>query len=399
MVFWILLLYVSGFPYFNLVSFTETFNCWLFPDGKWLMVIPLSVACLSAPAAGWMADAKFGNYRVFKSGVTFLFLFSALYCLSLVLEALFWKSNKIFLWIRFGLSSSLVPVGGCTCIVTALPLGLDQMPDASASNITCLIAWFAFSLYTGSWLADANSFLKDNCLDETLKLKYFTISTFFSTFCISIILFTNFFSPKWLIIEPKLPGSLKTIYQVLKFAAKHKAPVYRSAFTYWEENIPSRMDLGKSKYGGPFTTEQVEDVKTVLRLLAISLPLCFLFFTLKLPISTPMYTKAFPDFNLCLTNVIFFFSYNRYWCAILAIPAYEYAVYPFIRNRLPTILKRIGTVSLLMTLISFICFVIKLAHFLSRSEEIASGWITDIVYDLTYGELCLIKIGQSSQKI
>ena len=159
-VFWILLLYVSGFPYFNLVSFTETFNCWLFPDGKWLMVIPLSVACLSAPAAGWMADAKFGNYRVFKSGVTFLFLFSALYCLSLVLEALFWKSNKIFLWIRFGLSSSLLPVGGCTCIVTALPLGLDQMPDASASNITCLIAWFAFSLYTGSWLADANSFLK-----------------------------------------------------------------------------------------------------------------------------------------------------------------------------------------------------------------------------------------------
>ena len=29
-------------------------------------------------------------------------------------------------------------------------------------------------------------------------------------------------------------------------------------------------DFGKSKYGGPFTTEQVEDVKTFLRLLVIT---------------------------------------------------------------------------------------------------------------------------------
>ena len=78
---------------------------------------------------------------------------------------------------------------------------------------------------------------------------------------------------KWLIIEPKSSRSLKAIYYVLKFAAKHKAPINRSAFTYWEEDIPSRIHLGKSKYGGPFTTEQVEDVKTVLCLLVISIPL------------------------------------------------------------------------------------------------------------------------------
>ncbi len=38
----------------------------------------------------------------------------------------------------------------------------------------------------------------------------------------------------------------------------------RSAFTYWEENIPSRLDLGKSRFGGPFTTEQVEDVRLLV---------------------------------------------------------------------------------------------------------------------------------------
>ena len=43
---------------------------------------------------------------------------------------------------------------------------------------------------------------------------------------------------------------------------KHKYPVQRSAFTYCENEQPTRLDYGKSKYGGPFTTEQVDDVKT-----------------------------------------------------------------------------------------------------------------------------------------
>ena len=86
---------------------------------------------------------------------------------------------------------------------------------------------------------------------------------------------SNNFQPKWLIIEPKSSQPLKTIYQVLKFAAKHKAPLNRSALTYWEENIPSRIDLGKSKYGGPFTTEQVEDVKTVLCIMVVNVSFSF----------------------------------------------------------------------------------------------------------------------------
>ena len=63
------------------------------------------------------------------------------------------------------------------------------------------------------------------------------------------------------------------IYHVLKFAKEHKCPIQCSAFTYWENEIPSRIDLGKSKYGGPFTTEEVEDVRTFLRLFKLLLSL------------------------------------------------------------------------------------------------------------------------------
>ena len=42
-----------------------------------------------------------------------------------------------------------------------------------------------------------------------------------------------------------------------------------SAFTYCEDELPSRMDLGKEKYGGPFTTEPVEDVKAFYGILRV----------------------------------------------------------------------------------------------------------------------------------
>ena len=63
----------------------------------------------------------------------------------------------------------------------------------------------------------------------------------------------------------------KNIYKVLKYSWKHKVPEHRSAFTYWEEDIPRRIDLGKNKYGGPFTNEEVEDTKTFLRIIPLLL--------------------------------------------------------------------------------------------------------------------------------
>ena len=42
----------------------------------------------------------------------------------------------------------------------------------------------------------------------------------------------------------------KTVYVVIKHALKHKSPRLRSAFTYTgEEELPSRIDFSKDKYG------------------------------------------------------------------------------------------------------------------------------------------------------
>ena len=60
---------------------------------------------------------------------------------------------------------------------------------------------------------------------------------------------------------------------MLRFAWNHKYPLHHSAFTFCEENTPSSIDFDKERCGGPFTPEEVEDVKTFLRLLLLLLSL------------------------------------------------------------------------------------------------------------------------------
>ena len=62
----------------------------------------------------------------------------------------------------------------------------------------------------------------------------------------------------------------RLVYRVLNFAKAHTNPINHGAFTYnSEDEHPSRLDLGKQKYGGPFTTEQVENVKAFLGILIV----------------------------------------------------------------------------------------------------------------------------------
>ena len=73
----------------------------------------------------------------------------------------------------------------------------------------------------------------------------------------------------WLMTKPLLSNPIKHIAKVLNYARKHKYSEQHSALTYWEDNHPSRIDLGKDKYGGPFIVEEMEDVRTILRLIPI----------------------------------------------------------------------------------------------------------------------------------
>ena len=50
----------------------------------WVYVFLLILSLLVGPLAGWLADAKFGNYKVVRFGVWLLFLATVLNCFYLL---------------------------------------------------------------------------------------------------------------------------------------------------------------------------------------------------------------------------------------------------------------------------------------------------------------------------
>ena len=349
--------------------------------------IPIVALLVSTPLSGWLADAKFGNYKVFRFGAVLLFISMVLNCLFLTIEASVSEASNVLKLINMCLTRNVFIVSICACFVTALPLGLDQMPDASTSSITSYISWFVCAIFVAELVGTTLHHRLLRCFngaDYTLELALLL------AICMGVVLSSIFLAnPKWLIIEPKSPQSFKTIYQVLKFAAKHKAPLNRSAFTYWEDGIPSRIDLGKSKYGGPFTTEQVENVKTILRLLTITLPFSLILFSFFFAgqIFDLIEPKTLPGLTSCETHLIYKYSTHYSGYGLFGTVVYEFLVYPTIGNRIPSTLKRIDFVSLIMTLVSLVCFALKLAQVLSYSSENTTNWIILVIANLATGIL------------
>ena len=294
--------------------------------------------------AGWLADVYFGRYKVMKVSIWVMWLGSV--GGTLLLMILLLSPHNILKYVSVVVAYIGTAIGSSGMMVNAIPFGTDQMLGASSEEISAFIHWFVWAMYTGigSGYFVVNGLHCTGMGDDQASLVFMLFAVAVS----SITLCLDFLCQNWLVIEPVSQNPLKSIYSVLKYAATHKHPTRRSALTYWEEDIPSRIDLGKSKYGGPFTTEQVEDVKTFFRLLVVSVAISFFIYPLSLCNSSlSMFASHFQQQTIlsrtkdCF-NVILDFETTATVTVILGIPLYELAIYPLARNWIPSTLKRVG---------------------------------------------------------
>ena len=147
----------------------------------------------------------------------------------------------------------------------AIQFGVDQLQFDSNEELSKFVHWYFWTVYVIQYTITS---FKVIAADENLALQSIFAFTCTFTALIIVICFKCF---KKLMIEPLSHiNPIKLIFRVVNYAIKHKQPVRRSAFTYGE-GPPSRLDLGKERYGGPFTTEQVEDVKSFWRILSLLL--------------------------------------------------------------------------------------------------------------------------------
>ena len=168
----------------------------------------------------------------------------------------------------------------------AIQFGLDQLLEAPTPKLIAFIHWYYWAQNVGSlvfFYVVASGFFIVDVTDEKINgtisqfldgnVENTIVACFLIAMSVAVTaVFTKFCSTKkHFYIQKAGLNPFKNIYKILKYSWKHKVPERRSAFTYWEEDIPRRIDLGKNKYGGPFTNEEVEDTKTFLRILPLLL--------------------------------------------------------------------------------------------------------------------------------
>ena len=308
-----------------------------------LGVISIATFVLCCPLAGWLADVYFGRYKVMHAGLWIMWIGSNVYVLMHIVQFEVSESEHVLNNSVRVLAKVAITIGYTAFFVNVVPFGMDQMLEASAEEISAFIHWFIFAFYAGRGIAELGNLFYSCSHLQTITAHMF--QSLIPVVLLSLVLCCDFLLRSWLVIEPESRNPLKLLFRVLKFNATHKHPIRRSAFTHCEDERPSRIDLAKSKYGGPFTTEEVEDVKTFLRMLVVTITFCAVYLPGYLYLFSVSrlhsHFRGIQNISNCSINLLSL-CYSPPTITVLGIPLYEFIIYPVIRKRIPSTLTRVG---------------------------------------------------------
>ena len=183
----------------------------------------------------------------------------------------------------------------------------------------------------------------------------------------------------------------------MNFAVKHKHPLRRSAFTYADDYIPSRLDFAKERYGGPFTTEQVENVKTLLRIL-IFLVAIGPVFVLQLPSSRyifPLFTfhagtaqsSHYTIKNCSALKVGTYIVETGGLTALftnILFPFYIWVIFSLLRHKVPKIFIRldIGVILCLLGVVSMLIIDMAGHSLAGNGTKKATNTVTQCMFQV-----------------
>ena len=266
----------------------------------------LAFVTMFYPLSGFIADVCCGRLKTVVISLCFLLVFVLLMCL-VEIVVLTTKLNSIG---YYNYSSLLHNEGIFVCLTALASLvlfivglagyqtnfvqfGLDQLFEAPSHYLGLFVHYAMWAFHLGSMpLIVTIPLLWCDHLKRTAPQVLLTVP-FILAFLLIILHTISRWKCNWFYGEPGWPNPYNTVFNVISFARKHKYPLRHSAFTYCDNYLPSRIDFAKERYGGPFSTEQVENVKTFLRILLVLFAMGPVF-TLEVPASY----FVFPLFSL-----------------------------------------------------------------------------------------------------
>ena len=190
---------------------------------------------LTLSVAGWIADVRFGRYRMMYLSTWIMWAALMLATLSSVLPTVMNSyTNSIHSYVN-GVLWTIIAIGFGGFQANIIQFGIDQLHDASTNEIASFIHWYVWTYFCSGLVV--NIIL--GCLpNEYCLLGNLIICIYLSIALTSMLMFNH-----WLVKEPVTQNPFKLVYNVIRYAIKHKHPECRSAFTYCEDEPPSRIDF------------------------------------------------------------------------------------------------------------------------------------------------------------
>ena len=348
-----------------------------------------SIALLNLfyPLSGFFADVFFGRFRTIIAGLSLL-LISIIVCLTCFVLNVFLSPSST--WVDLlrtvgGIFLITVCIGVAGYNANYIQFGLDQLLDAPSYHQALFVHW-------AKWCYDFISTItiiimicrsSDGSSIDVPRGQIFVSSSTIFLFVVFFLLLFTCWKRRWFYSEPGHRNPYKMVIMVLNFARKHKYPLQRSAFTYCDDERPSRLDFAKERYGGPFTTEQVEDVKTFLRIVVILITVGSVFI-MDLPASeTMMYSFGVHIGESTLSHSWMWTLINcnllRNLVSTTFLPVYIWVIFSFLRNRVPKIFFRLGLGIFLYFCGILSTFMIDIAGHAKHSEN-----ETECIFNVTY---------------
>ena len=294
----------------------------------------------SFPIFGLLADVWIGRHKAIVIGMILSFLSWIITGIGYIIQC--YNDSKVILWLVYSIAYFIQFVGYAFFTANIIQYTIDQLVGASADELSTVIYWHCAALPIMHLLPRLVY-----CFDVKVDLALFIVSgAVISLVLVSHSLFKHKLENISLIKNP-----IKLIVRVLCYARKHKYPENRSALTYWEEEAPSRLDLGKEKYGGPFTEEEVEDVKAIFRMLPLFIAIVGYAFSEHFSIHNGA------SLLVCLlTNGIV-----HSLCTLLLLIMYLYFIRVFFSKCIPSMLVRMS-IGLFFAFLSIIFKILPLLN-------------------------------------
>ena len=149
---------------------------------------------LTLSLAGWIADVRFGRYGVIKLSMWIMWAGQMLDVLNSVLTKLLDSYSENIHYYTNGVLWIIVLIGFGGFQANIIQFGIDQLHDASTSEIASFILWYAWTYCSSNFVV--------NFIFGCLPTNYWIVGNLVVCICLCIALSSMLMFNHWLVKEP-----------------------------------------------------------------------------------------------------------------------------------------------------------------------------------------------------